>query len=735
MKTGKYLFGNGGKAVFIASALLMTTWSVSAVTYQTKSVDSLSMTYSFSAPVLSKKAINENVYDQIIIQGAPCSGDPGQPNLPLEGAYLLLPPNTKVSSISVTGENTKIGTGYRIVPCGASIPLTPQAHNVAPTPDSAIYSSPDLFPGSLYKEVGLYHFRGYSILVLQLSPVQYLPATGDLYYYQHLQVTVTLQKENHENTFFRGLAQDQSDLLQKVDNPEVADTYQSLPVHTAVTDQYDMLILTSDTLKNGFIPLAEEHNITGTRTIIRTLSDVGGNTPEDIRGYIRTAYTNWGISYVLLGGDSDVIPAKMLYVQGMDENVTPYDTEMPVDLYYACLDGTYNYDGDTYWGEPHDGDNGGDVDLIAEVYVGRACASTMDEVNNFVSKTVAYLSLPEGDTYLGDATFAGEYLGDYGIASFGGTTLNQLINGSTENGFTTAGIPASLYRVDKLYDEQYPGFDPNDPWSTGWPKSEIINRINNGVHLINHDGHANYDYNMRLSTDDVTGLTNTNNFCFVYSQGCMSGGFDNPEGHDCIAEYFTAKIPGGSFAGIWNARYGFFWSYSTDGDSQRFHRQFWDAVFGENIKQIGKANHDSKEDNLFLINRSCMRWCYYETNLFGDPAIAFINPSSQPPSLQITSVTGRKGVVIATILNNGETAVTNIPWSISIQGGIFGKISISTEGSLGVLDSGNTTTVQSTPSAFGIGRVSIKVNVKYAELWNGTGLILGPFIFRVVRYC
>ena len=73
MKTGKYLFGNGGKAVFIACALLMTTWSVSAVTYQTKSVDSLSMTYSFSSPLLSKKAINENVYDQIIIQGAPCS--------------------------------------------------------------------------------------------------------------------------------------------------------------------------------------------------------------------------------------------------------------------------------------------------------------------------------------------------------------------------------------------------------------------------------------------------------------------------------------------------------------------------------------------------------------------------------------------------------------------------------------------------------------------------------------
>jgi hypothetical protein len=735
MKTHQRRFGKGEKALFIACALLITSWSASAISIQDKTVDSLSMAYSFSTPVLSKIAINTDVYDQIIIQGAPCSGDPGEPNLPTQGAYLLLPPNTKVATISVTGENIKIGTGYHIVPCGTPIPLTPQAHTVVPTPDPAIYSSTNLFPGSLYQEVGLYNFRGYNILVLRLSPVQYNPVTGDVFYYPSLQVTLTLQNENHQNTFFRGVSQDQSDLLKKVDNPEVMSTYQRLPMNTAVTNQYNLLILTSDAFKNGFIPLAEAHNNTGTKTIIRTLTDVGGNTPENIRDYIRTAYTTWGISYVLLGGDTDVVPAKMLYVQGMDENITPYDTEMPADLYYACLDGTYNYDGDSYWGEPHDGDNGGDVDLIAEVYVGRACASNLDEVNNFVSKTVAYLSLPGSDTYLGDATFAGEYLGDYGIASFGGTTLDQLINGSTENGVTTVGIPASTYRIDRLYDELYPGFNPDDPWNTGWPKSEIIDRINNGVHIINHDGHANYDYNMRMDNGDVTGLTNTNGFCFVYSQGCMSGGFDNPEGYDCIAEYFTAKIPGGAFAGIWNARYGFFWSYSTDGDSQRFHRQFWDAVFGENLKQIGKANHDSKEDNLFMINRSCMRWCYYETNLFGDPAVAFISPSGETPSLSISNVQGGKGVVIATILNNGEAAVNNIPWSISIQGGIFGKVNISSEGSLGVLNSGNTTSVQSAPSAFGLGRVSIKVNVKYAELWNGTGLIFGPFIFRVVRYC
>jgi Peptidase family C25/Propeptide_C25 len=723
------------KVIFILVMLIITPFSCMVIASHQQPADSISMTYLFPSPTFSKISIKNDVYDQILLQNAPCSGNPGEPFLPTKGVYLLLPPNTKVDTITINGEKTFVGTGFKIVPCGKSIPLTPHTVNEIPTPDKAIYTSDTIFPSRLFSEVGVYQFRGYSILVLMLYPVQYIPLTGDLFYYPTMIVTVNLTKETFENSLYRSFPQDYNELLTKIDNPAVGNTYQQLLPHKMVSDQFDLMILTTDTLKSSFIPLAEQHKITGTRTIIRTLSDVGGNTPENIRDYIRTVYTTLGIRYVLLGGDADIVPAKMLWVQGMDENITAYETEMPVDLYYACLDGTYNYDGDEKWGEPHDGENGSDVDLIAEVYVGRACVDNTDEVDNFVQKTVEYLSLSPGETYLGDATFAGEYLGDYGIASFGGTTLNQLINRSSENGFTTVGIPASSYIIDKLYDESYPGFDPNNPWGTGWPKEEIINRINNGVHLINHDGHANYEYNMRMNTDDANGLTNNDNYCFVYSQGCMSGGFDNPDGGDCIAEYFTVKNTHGAFAGIWNARYGFFWSYSTDGDSQRYHRQLWDAVFGENIKEIGRANHDSKEDNLFLIQRSCMRWCYYETNLFGDPAVAFLNASGQKPSLRISAMNGGMGVVQASIVNEGEVPVSNIPWSISISGGLFGFINMSSEGSLASLMVGNTTTVQQDKTIFGFGKISIQVNVKYAEEWNGMGFVLGPFVLRVIRIC
>ena len=721
MKRKQGSAGRVSKVVFISFLFVFASVHLNVLASQESHTDVVTMTYEFPRPSLSKITIKDNHYDQVLLQGAPCSGIPGEPFLPSKGVYLLLPPKSRVESISIAGEKLLLGSGLNIVPCGNPIPLSSYETDIIPRADPAVYSSQTLYPSHLYSEIGTYSFRGYTILVFMLFPVQYIPRTGDLYYYPTMEVTVYLTNEPHQNSLYRSLSQDRDELLTKIHNPSTVSTYQHLSPATVIDDHYDLLILTTDALKDGFLPLATKHNQTGTRTIINTLSDVGGDTPEDIREYLRTAYTTLGIRYLLLGGDSDVIPAKMLWVSGMDENVTYYETTLPSDLYYACLDGPYNYNGNDKWGEPTDGEGGGDVDLIAEVFVGRACVGSMAEVNNFVTKTVAYINKDVNDAYLKKVCLAGEYLGNYGIASYGGTYLDQLVNGSSDDGYTTVGIPSDDYIINKVYDA--PGYY--------WPKSEIISLINNGVHIINHLGHAYYDYNMKMSISDISSLKNTENFCFVYSQGCMAGGFDNPQGYDCIAEYFTVKNPHGAFAGIWNARYGWFWSYSTDGDSQRFHREFWDAVFGENIKEIGRANHDSKEDNLYMIQRSCIRWVYYGTNLFGDPAVAFLNSSGQKPQLRVTDVTGGRRGIEAFVLNEGEGLVKNIPWSISISGGLFGFINISSSGSVESLAMGDITTIQSENTVRGLGKIAIQVNVKYAEVWSGKGVVLGPFIFRV----
>ncbi len=57
-----------------------------------------------------------------------------------------------------------------------------------------------------------------------------------------------------------------------------------------------------------------------------------------------------------------------------------------------------------------------------------------------------------------------------------------------------------LFNIEKLYDKNYPNYS--------WPVTDLINLINNGVKMVNHLGHSYYGYNMRMTNDNVSLLTN-----------------------------------------------------------------------------------------------------------------------------------------------------------------------------------------------------------------------------------
>ena len=131
-------------------------------------------------------------------------------------------------------------------------------------------------------------------------------------------------------------------------------------------------------------------------------------------------------------------------------------------------------------------------------------------------------------------------------------------------------------------------------------------------------------------------LRNDKHF-FIHSVGCYAGSFDNDiDDVDCIAEDFTVKSRYGSFAGLFNTRQGFSRRSSTDGPSPRLLREYWDAIFGENITTISLAIHDAKEDNIWRINTSAsadtMRYVIYTLTLFGDPALSFVEPKTKDRS-------------------------------------------------------------------------------------------------------
>jgi len=568
----------------------------------------LSQIYNFEAPEIHKVVIGGTTYDRIVMKDAPNYGHEGHPSLPAAGARILIPYGTEVIEVeTILGEPKLVADHIRVEPAGLPVKLSadPSEYEL-PTEDPLVYMSNSLYPGETFESVGQQTFRGYQILHLKLQPVHYLPSEQELYYYDQITVVVRTAESDQRLDTWRGLTSDQSSVLTRVDNPEVSRQY---PAATQKSrDAADMVIITTATLAPYFQPLADYHNTNGLVTEIRTTDEIGSTSPDEIRSYIKDRYLADGIEYALIGADDNIIPAKDLWVEAWGGG--DIETAMPSDVYFGCLDGTYNFDGDAYWGEPNDGIGGGDVDLVAEVYIGRASVGDATEATRFVNKTLWYLTDQHGRPQ--NVLMVGEHLGFGGVSEYAATMMDQNVDVSSADGYTTQGIPSDMYNVDRLYDQTWPG--------QSWPQSEIISRINAGQHILNHLGHGSPDYAMKLYNSTVSSLSNTD-LCFLYSQTCLAGHLD---GTDCFAEYMNIKTDHGAFAVCMNARYGWGSSNSTDGPSQRFNREFWDAVYNpaEGKPEIGKAQHDSKEDNLYRVNESCMRWIYYEQNLFGDPTVA-----------------------------------------------------------------------------------------------------------------
>lgn len=595
--------------------------------------DKMVLEYEFGEPLVSRSA----EYDLVQIEGLELYERTGAPIVPVRPVTVLVPFGKRVVNSRVVLLDTRQLPGtYRLPPAQKPYPLSYRGRVERTKPNPAIYGQATPWPGKAHREVAAQSKRGYRLFTLNLFPMQYTPTTGRISYTTRLRVEIDLADSGRANVL-RPSRRTTSALNRMVDNPGLLRAYPARGISVrkleglvALPDggPYQYVIITNEALEAAsgpwnFQALRDAKIARGmTATIVTTewiYANYDGTRPDGgednqtrIRNFLIEAYQNWETEYVLLGGANGIVPARMFWVEAWSGGDT--DT-MPVDMYYGCVEPaecTFDYDEDGKYGEPTDGVGGGDVDLYAEIYVGRAAVENAAELENFIKKTLTYDSTI--CEYLPRISMLGEHLGFGGPSEYAKDSMEQIRLGGDYDGYFTYGFENHPQPDFYDFDTSTNLYDADGTW----PKSDLINLMNEGGHLFNHLGHAGYTYCMKLYTSNLASLTNTDYF-FAYSQGCMPGGFDTS---NCFAEVITS-MEHGAFAAVMNARYGWGTKNSTDGPSHRFDRQFWDAVLGEDMLEMGRANQDSKEDNLWDINGACIRWCYYELNLFGDPQQQF----------------------------------------------------------------------------------------------------------------
>jgi Peptidase family C25/Propeptide_C25 len=624
---------------YITAVCLILSTPLLAETVQLQSDGSLTVSVDFGTPAISKNIIypldaaDGLTVVRVNLDGVRSAGHPGEPVLPVKPMVVLIPQDQWLVDVEVSGSlPSEIFLDEPVSPGQYQVPLSFKGPFLDREPNAEIYSNGNVFPASLVDTVNAHYCRGYKLAAFNLRPVQYYPAEGKLVSYSSLTariITAPGPATAPDIVRCRGLEVDREWVRSKVSNPELVDSYRAVAgsVNSPLSNQrdnYPYVIVTQDWLEGSFAPMVTHKQSKGYPSTIVNMTWVQANYSgvdwaEQLRNFITDAYNNWNLQFCLLGGDDDksdsggesgdyVVPRRDCW---SDTDYGEND-DMPCDMYFACLDGNFNNDGDSRWGEPTDGIGGQDIDWFGEVHIGRACVDSTQEAADFVSFVISYENTDPDLPHMKKAYMLGELL--WSDPTYGGDYKDEIRYGASTHGYTTVGFPPE-WTVSTLYDRDMSG---------SWDSSDLYPILNsNDVHVINHLGHSDVDYCMRIYNSNVDNSVNNTVGFLAYSQGCYDGSFDDRGTYsmtstDCILEHFTTQNKG-AFAFVGNSRYGWGDHGTTNGSSQYYDRQFFDAIFGEEIVELGAANQDSKEDNIGFLNYGANRWCAYELNLFGDP--------------------------------------------------------------------------------------------------------------------
>lgn len=157
---------------------------------------------------------------------------------------------------------------------------------------------------------------------------------------------------------------------------------------------YDHVTVTTDSFVSKFAPLGryleEQLGLSDTTVTVEYIcaNYPGRDDPEKVRNFIRYAYSDWGTTHVLLGGDVEVVPCRRAFVDATRYIPQLLDS-IPADLYYSDLDGDWDADCDGLFGEPEDC-----CDLYPDLFVGRLPATRAEEADLLVAKFLAYTADP-----------------------------------------------------------------------------------------------------------------------------------------------------------------------------------------------------------------------------------------------------------------------------------------------------------------------------------------------------
>ena len=368
------------KSLVLVALLLATALPLGA--------EHLDFSFDFPTPSLSARGSVQ----ELAMGELPCAVEPGRPALPFRPVRLLVPFDKELVRSEILVEHWERLDGKirlaTVAPIGPISLQRPERRRFlklyprAPKPEASPFTR-----GPSHVDRGVQRLRGHRFVDLNLRPVRADSATETVEWAPRMTVRLHLADAPAKlEPELAGLKDDEATRIRVarlVENPDVLASYADRAPRLDEAERVDYLVVTTaflaaapgpDNLQT-FCAFLEEQGLKTKIVLDEELA--AGETGEDraakIRAGIARHHREHGTAWVLLAGDAhaDTIPARRLHADFVWEGRT-FSEELAADIYYACLDGDFDGDGDGRYGEPGDGPDGGEVDLYAELAVGRA---------------------------------------------------------------------------------------------------------------------------------------------------------------------------------------------------------------------------------------------------------------------------------------------------------------------------------------------------------------------------
>lgn len=558
-------------------------------------------------------------FHELSLPGCVVTSPEGAPRLPVYLSTFCVPEGEAVIGIEVVEVSSEALSGrYDILPGGGELLDRPVRK------DLAIWAGTDPYPAEVAALGQGGFMRGVRVASVLVYPVQFLPAEGQIVFNRRVVVKVRTGPSDEVGvrserapgprvTRAAKIELGRSDETGLVgigtgtkDGAAPSGLFQPTEYPSLDGSLVEYLIIAADDLASESQRLADWKTSCGIPAVVKTVSWIEANYPggvdiqEKIRFFIRDAYEKWGTVWVLLVGDHDTVPTRQAHI----DYYAPGDWLLGCDMYFQCLDGNWNADGDHLFGEGYKnpGSLGDSADFYPDVYLGRASVETVDEASNFIDNAMAYRTNPSLSGYLTSVLFLGEVVFPMGwdpgdpIYLDGADICEQAVQ-----------WVASHWDTVKLY-EIY-GNENHDA---------IQNEMNAGhgiVAVVNH-GDA---FKMSCSDDsylyltDMDSLQNFDKMGFMYVSNCNLSQIEM----DCFDEHLTQNLNRGYTGAIGPTQFCF------PHAERDFMEEVFRLIFAAGTTRLGEieALHKLPFISVSEIDNSAYRWTTLSYILLGDPEL------------------------------------------------------------------------------------------------------------------